>query len=201
MREKLLLSTRNANKVREVREILSTFAEVVDLSTIPEMPEVEETGTTFLENAALKAIAASQRFEGWTLADDSGLEVDALQAAPGVYSARYAGPTASDADNRRFLLEKLRAVSPEKRTARFRCALVLARDGAQVGSFEGAVEGVILHEERGAGGFGYDALFIPEGFSESFAELPAEAKNRLSHRGRALQALKKWFEEQGASLS
>ncbi|MEO6053967.1 MAG: RdgB/HAM1 family non-canonical purine NTP pyrophosphatase [Chthoniobacterales bacterium] len=196
MKEKLLLSTRNANKVREVRQILSEFADVVDLSAIPDMPEVEETGTTFLENAALKAIEASKHFDGWTLADDSGLEVDALKGEPGVYSARYAGSQATDADNRELLLEKMHDITRDARTARFRCALVLAKNGETVSSHEGTVDGRIITEERGNGGFGYDALFVPKGFSETFAELPADVKNGLSHRGMALQSLQKWFLEQ-----
>ncbi|MEO6847992.1 MAG: RdgB/HAM1 family non-canonical purine NTP pyrophosphatase [Chthoniobacterales bacterium] len=193
MKQRLLLSTRNAHKLREVREILSDFAEVVDLSVTPDMPGVEETGTTFMENAALKALAGSTHFEGWVLADDSGLEVDALDGAPGVFSARFAGPDANDADNRRLLIEKLKDVPQEARGARFRCALVLAKNGKRLAECEGSVEGSILFEERGSSGFGYDPLFVPEGFSESFAELSPEAKNRLSHRGRALQSLKEWF--------
>jgi XTP/dITP diphosphohydrolase len=165
---------------------------LLDLSSVPALGEVEETGTTFEENAALKALAASAHFDGWVLADDSGLEVDALGGAPGVYSARFSGEGATDVTNRALLLEKLATVPADQRSARFRCVIALARGGEVLAHFSGAVEGVIIQSEQGAGGFGYDPLFVPEGFGETFAELGAETKNRLSHRGRALAGLKSW---------
>jgi XTP/dITP diphosphohydrolase len=188
----VLVSTRNAHKLVEIRQILGPSFELLDLSSVPALGEVEETGTTFEENAALKALAASAHFDGWVLADDSGLEVDALGGAPGVYSARFSGEGATDVTNRALLLEKLATVPADQRSARFRCVIALARGGEVLAHFSGAVEGVIIQSEQGAGGFGYDPLFVPEGFGETFAELGAETKNRLSHRGRALAGLKSW---------
>ena len=188
----VLVSTRNAHKLVEIRQILGPSFELLDLSSIPALGEVEETGTTFEENAALKALAASAHFDGWVLADDSGLEVDALSGAPGVYSARFSGEGATDVTNRALLLEKLAGVPSNQRSARFRCVIALARGGEVLAHFSGAVEGAIIQSEKGEGGFGYDPLFVPEGFGETFAELGAETKNRLSHRGRALAGLKSW---------
>lgn len=188
----VLVSTRNAHKLVEIRQILGPSFELLDLSSIPALGEVEETGTTFEENAALKALAASAHFGGWVLADDSGLEVDALSGAPGVRSARFSGEGATDVTNRALLLEKLAAVPADQRSARFRCVIALARGGEVLAHFSGAVEGAIIQSEKGEGGFGYDPLFVPEGFGETFAELGAETKNRLSHRGRALAGLKSW---------
>lgn len=189
---RLLVSTRNAHKVGEIRAILGPDFEVSDLSELPGMPEVEETGTTFEENATLKAVAASLLFDGWVIADDSGLEVDALGGAPGVYSARYAGAQAADADNNALLLANLDGVRGRDRAARFRCVIVLARAGRKLAAFAGEVEGVIVNEHQGGGGFGYDPLFVPEGYDETFGQLPAEVKNRLSHRARALGKLRDW---------
>jgi XTP/dITP diphosphohydrolase len=188
----VLVSTRNAHKLVEIRQILGPSFELLDLSSVPALGEVEETGTTFEENAALKALAASAHFGGWVLADDSGLEVDALGGAPGVRSARFSGEGATDVTNRALLLEKLATVPADQRSARFRCVIALARRGEVLAHFSGAVEGAIIQREKGEGGFGYDPLFVPEGFGETFAELGAETKNRLSHRGRALAALKSW---------
>jgi XTP/dITP diphosphohydrolase len=188
----VLVSTRNAHKLVEIRQILGPSFQLLDLSFVPALGEVEETGVTFNENAALKALTASSHFDGWVLADDSGLEVDALGGAPGVHSARFSGEGATDVSNRALLLEKLAAVPAEQRSARFRCVIAVARGGEVLAYFSGVVEGAIIAKERGAGGFGYDPLFIPEGFGETFAELGGETKNRLSHRGRALAALKSW---------
>ena len=188
----VLVSTRNAHKLVEIRQILGPSFELLDLSSIPALGEVEETGTTFEENAALKALAASAHFGGWVLADDSGLEVDALSGAPGVRSARFSGEGATDVTNRALLLEKLAGVPSNQRSARFRCVIALARGGEVLAHFSGAVEGAIIQSEKGEGGFGYDPLFVPEGFGETFAELGAETKNSLSHRGRALACLKSW---------
>ena len=189
----VLVSTRNAHKLVEIRQILGPSFELLDLSSVPALGEVEETGTTFEENAALKALAASAHFDGWVLADDSGLEVDALGGAPGVRSARFSGEGATDVTNRALLLEKLATVPADQRSARFRCVIALARGGEVLAHFSGAVEGAIIPKEQGEGGFGYDPLFVPDGFRETFAELGAETKNRLSHRGRALAALKNWL--------
>jgi XTP/dITP diphosphohydrolase len=154
--------------------------------------EVEETGVTFEENATLKALAVSGHFDGWVIADDSGLEVDALRGAPGVWSARFSGDGATDASNRALLLEKLEGVRGKDRSARFRCVIVLARAGRKLAAFSGSVEGVIINQEKGSGGFGYDPLFVPEGHCETFAQLGSEVKNALSHRARALAGLLAW---------
>lgn len=192
MNKPLLVSTRNAHKVAEIREILGSAFEVLDLSTISGVGEVEEAGMTFEENATLKALAVSGHFEGWVIADDSGLEVDALGGAPGVWSARFSGDGATDASNRTLLLEKLEGVRGKERSARFRCVIVLARAGRKFAAFSGSVEGVIINQEKGEGGFGYDPLFVPEGHCETFAQLGADVKNALSHRARALAGLLAW---------
>ncbi len=186
-RMRLLIATKNTHKTGEIRAILEAW-DVTDLTAHPDIPAPEETGATFAENAAIKAVAASARFAGLVLADDSGLEVDALGGAPGVISARYAGPGASDADNRARLLRELAATGArgKARAARFRCVMALAENGTVIGTFDGAVEGIIINEEKGAGGFGYDSLFVPEGFCETFGQLPSETKNQLSHRAHAL---------------
>lgn len=192
VKTRLIVATRNAHKVEEIRSILHED-DVCDLSVVENPPVVEETGVTFLENATLKAVAISKITEGLVLSDDSGLEVDALGGAPGVYSSRYAGEEGNDALNNEKLLRELEGVSP--RTARFRCVMVLARRGEVLADFSGSVEREILREPFGAGGFGYDPLFCPEGYHESFAELGEEVKNSLSHRANALEQVAKWLSE------
>ena len=190
MTRKILLATRNAHKTQEVRSILGDGWSVEDLLAHPDLPGVEETGTTFAANAALKAIAGSRHFPGgWVIADDSGLEVDALGGEPGVYSARYAGPGADDEANRQKLVRELRRVLVPSQVpvARFRCCIAVARGGELMAQFDGAVEGIVIPAARGEGGFGYDPMFIPAGYQDTFAELPAEIKNQLSHRGAALR--------------
>jgi len=185
----LLIATFNGHKTREIGQMLGSGWQVSDLTGLPHAPKIEETGATFEENAALKALAISRIFTGLVLADDSGLEVDALNGAPGVRSARFAGPNAGDAENRFVLIQKLRELDGIEFAARFRCVMVLASQGALLGSFAGTVEGKVILEERGHGGFGYDCIFIPFGYSETFSELQPEIKNSLSHRGRALAKL------------
>jgi XTP/dITP diphosphohydrolase len=187
----LLLATHNAHKTREFRELLGHNFEVIDLSSFPKIAIPEETGRTFEENAVLKAIAASQN--RLVVADDSGLEVDALDGAPGIYSARYAGNNANDAKNVEKLLRELsaRTGAVEKRSARFRCVIALAQNGNVLGIFEGVVEGNIVDAPRGTGGFGYDPVFQPAGFEQTFAEMPPELKNKISHRAQAIAALLK----------
>lgn len=189
----IVFASANPHKLGEVAEILGAGFAVRGLDALPPAPEVEEAGTTFAENAALKALAASRRCAEWVLADDSGLEVDALGGAPSVRSARFAGEQATDAENVALLLEKLRAARGRERTARFRCVLSLARGGRQEAVFDGTVEGIIAPSPRGSNGFGYDPVFIPEGYCASFGVLEPEVKHRLSHRARALEELKKWF--------
>ena len=188
----LLLATRNAHKTREFRELLGQAFGVIDLSSFPEIAIPKETGRTFEENATLKAIAASKQLPSLVIADDSGLEVDALGGAPGIFSARYAGENAGDVPNVNKLLRELRKrnIATEKRSARFRCAIALAQDGKVLGVFEGFVEGKIVEPPRGSGGFGYDPIFEPKGFDQTFAEMTAESKNQISHRGQAIAALR-----------
>ena len=184
---RLLIATKNSHKTGEISAILGDAWDVEDLNAHPEIAAPEETGDTFLANATIKALAASQILPGLVLSDDSGLEVDALGGAPGVWSARYAGETASAAEHRAKLLRELGDTTD--RAARFRCVMVLAENGVVLGAFDGAVEGAIIAGERGTGGFGYDPLFIPDGYAETFGELPAAVKNQLSHRARALRAV------------
>jgi len=190
MKKRLIIATRNTHKVEEIRSMLPEY-EISDLSVLTNPPEVEETGTTFLENARLKALAISELTEDLVLSDDSGLEVDALDGAPGVYSARYAGEDGNDTLNNKKLMGALSRV--DQRDARFRCVMVLAQNGEALADFSGTVEGRIAEEKSGAGGFGYDPLFIPEGYSESFAELGEEVKNTMSHRSRALEGVIVWL--------
>src|SRR5688572_21901261 len=156
----LLIATKNAHKTAEIAAMLGPEWTVEDLTAHPHITAPEETGATFAENAAIKALAATRHFPGLVLADDSGLEVDALDGGPGVHSARYAGSAATDADNRARLLRELRAYPA---TARFRCVLVLVQGDRVLATRDGVVEGAIINAERGEGGFGYDALFIPAG--------------------------------------
>ncbi|MEY2529713.1 MAG: XTP/dITP diphosphohydrolase [Verrucomicrobiota bacterium] len=188
---RLLLATRNAHKTREFSEILGEDFAVRDLTSELEIPAVEETGSTFAENAILKAAATSKHFPDFVVGDDSGLEVDALEGAPGIYSARYAGEYASDQENIAKLLAELAKHSKQDSySARFRCVLALARQGTILGTFEGIVEGAIVAPPRGDAGFGYDPVFQPLGLTQTFAELPPAQKNEISHRGKAIRALR-----------
>ncbi|MFZ0916590.1 MAG: RdgB/HAM1 family non-canonical purine NTP pyrophosphatase [Candidatus Udaeobacter sp.] len=188
----LLFATRNAHKTAEIRTILGAQFQVNDLAEHPEIPQIAETGRTFEDNAILKAVTVSKHIPGFVVADDSGLEVDALGGAPGIYSARYAGPDASDNEKIEKLLEQLERVGAPKnaRRARFHCVLALARKGEVLGKFEGIVEGQIADRPRGSHGFGYDPIFIPNGFQGTFGELEPAKKNHLSHRARALEKLR-----------
>ena len=185
----LVVATRNGHKTREIQHILGPEFRVRDLRTHPEVSEIRETGTSFEENAKLKALAASRQLPTLVIADDSGLEVDALGGAPGIYSARYAGANATDTDKIEKLIHELARVraTDNRRCARFRCVVALARNGNLLGTFEGVVEGRIADQMRGDSGFGYDPIFIPNGFEQTFAELPADVKNTISHRARAMR--------------
>ena len=189
--QKLLVATGNSHKTDEIRAILGAGYVVSDLKAHPELPEVEETGTTFLENATLKAVEISKQVDGLILSDDSGLEVDALGGEPGVYSSRYAGEAGNDAANNKKLLHELQG--EDSRTARFRCVMVLAQDGEVLASFDGAVEGRMLSELHGEGGFGYDPLFVPDGYDQTFSQLSEGIKNQLSHRAVAMQKVVAWL--------
>jgi XTP/dITP diphosphohydrolase len=187
----ILIATANAGKVREITEIFAAlplrFTSLRDHWDEP--PDIPETGATFLENARMKARWVYSRKNVWTLADDSGLEVDALKGEPGVLSARYAGEHANDSANITKLLAALSGVPASARSARFRCVAVLVGPGGEfVG--EGTCEGAIGFGPRGNGGFGYDPLFTPDGFVKTFAELDPQQKHAVSHRGRALMSLK-----------
>jgi XTP/dITP diphosphohydrolase len=185
---KLLLATRNRNKVVEIQQALqATDWQVVILSDIPNAPDVEEDGTTFEENALKKARSAARVSRLWTLAEDSGLEVDALGGEPGVKSARYAGGGASDADRIRKVLDHLSLVPTERRGARFRCVMCIIDPAGKENCFEGRCEGRIAVHPRGSAGFGYDPIFVPEGYEKTFAELGLGVKGKISHRARAMQ--------------
>jgi XTP/dITP diphosphohydrolase len=187
----LLLATRNAHKTLEIQEILGPEVAVRDLRPCPDRPDTDESGASFKENATLKVLAVSKTLPGFVAADDSGLEVDVLGGAPGIYSARYAGVNATDEEKIDKLLRELTRVgaSEDARQARFHCVVALAHNGNLVGTFEGIVEGTIADEPRGNGGFGYDPIFIPEGFKQTFGQLPVEVKNTISHRAKAIRQL------------
>jgi XTP/dITP diphosphohydrolase len=221
----LLIATRNAHKVSEIRAILGEQFQFLTLNDFPGAPKVVEDANTFAGNATKKAVElanwlattdsstpATGRF--FALADDSGLEVDALNGAPGVYSARFAAmdakENAPDKDNNSKLLRLLKDVPAEKRSARFRCVIALVpvpsekiasaspvcyadESDLQIQCFDGTCEGKIIFESSGQNGFGYDPLFVPEGFDQTFAELGDNVKNKLSHRAKALEKLKRFF--------
>ena len=186
----LVVATRNVHKTREIQHILGPDFTLRDLQAFPGIPNIPESGTSFKENAQLKALAASSQLRALVIADDSGLEVDALDGAPGIYSARYAGTNATDTDRINKLLGELARVgATERRRARFRCVVALAHNGNLLETFDGIVEGRIADEVRGDSGFGYDPIFIPDGFEQTFGELPPEVKNAISHRAKAIRAL------------
>ena len=188
---KLILATNNAHKMREIFEILGAeFPDMVTLKQAGLEIDVEEDGSTFAENAIKKAEEVL-KFSGYpaALADDSGLIVDELGGAPGVYSARYAGEGHNDADNNAKLMRDMAGVPTERRTCRFASAVALARQGKETICVMGYAEGILLTEARGSNGFGYDPYFFYPPFGKSFAELSAEEKNAVSHRKHALEAL------------
>ena len=187
----LVVAKRNAHKTREIQQYLAPEVRVRDAGAHSEISEIGESGTSFEENAKLKALAASRQLPALVIADDSGLEVDALGGAPGIYSARYAGANATENEKINKLLRELAqaGVKDDGRRARFRCVVALARNGNLFGTFEGTVEGRISDETRGNGGFGYDPIFIPQGSEQTFGELSAEVKNTISHRAKAIRVL------------
>jgi len=189
--KKLLVATSNPGKLREVRAMLLELGVgVVSLDDIPAIEEATEDGDTFDANARKKAIHYARASRLWTLADDSGLEVYALGGAPGVYSARYAGEKGNDQANNAKLIQNLAKTPPDKRTARFRCAMALANPRKVVATSSGAMEGMIVDSPRGHNGFGYDPHFFIADRQMTAAELPPEEKNRISHRARALAAIR-----------
>jgi XTP/dITP diphosphohydrolase len=186
----LVVATRNRHKTREIQNILGPEFIVRDLADT-EVPEIRENGTSFEENAKLKALVASRQLPGLVIADDSGLEVNDLGGAPGIYSARYAGANATNSEKIDKLLRELVRVrvTDHGRRARFRCVVALARNGDLLGIFEGKIEGKISDTARGDSGFGYDPIFIPDGFEQTFGELPEEVKNTISHRAKAISGV------------
>lgn len=189
MQKELLVATRNVGKAREFGELLGASWTIKTLRDYPEVPDVVEDGETFEANALKKAVEISQQFSGYVLADDSGLEVDALLGAPGVYSARYAGEHGNDAANNAKLLQVMQEVPEERRGAHFRCVLALAHVGKKVAVTEGLCFGRIAHAMVGSNGFGYDVLFIPDRHSETFGELSSTVKHGISHRAKATRAM------------
>lgn len=190
MRQEILIATRNPGKIKEFQAFFAAWGwRVKGLDQFPDLPEIIEDGLTFEDNARKKAESLFR----WTgmpaLADDSGLEVDALGGRPGVYSARFAGEHASDAENNQKLLHALDGIPLERRTARFRCVLFLMFGEERTMTAEGVCEGVILTAPRGSGGFGYDPLFYLPAYGKTMAELDPNEKNQVSHRGQALRQL------------
>ncbi|PNU19460.1 non-canonical purine NTP pyrophosphatase [Geothermobacter hydrogeniphilus] len=187
---KLVVATGNAGKLKEIRRLLADRAiEVLSLADFDNLPEIVEDGETFAANAEKKARIIAEATGLLTLADDSGLTVAALNGAPGVRSARFAGENAGDADNNRKLLNQLQGVAGDRRQAAFVCSMVLCSPAGDCRCFDGKLEGRILEEPRGRGGFGYDPLFWVDEQEATLAELPLDIKNRISHRGQALRAL------------
>jgi XTP/dITP diphosphohydrolase len=186
----LLIATHNEGKVIELRSLMASLPlSLRGLAEFPEIQEVEETGTTFAENASIKARAYAMQSRLWTLSDDSGLEVEALGGAPGVYSARYGGTALSFAERMKLLLEELARSGSRNRLARFVSVIAIADPNGEIAHLStGICEGAITHAPRGTNGFGYDPIFVPQGYDQTFGELSTEIKERISHRARALAA-------------
>lgn len=201
--DKVVIATGNPGKAKEFQEFFAPYKiKVETLLDHPEVGDIPETGTTFVENATIKATEAAKILHLPVIADDSGLEVDALNGAPGIYSARYAGLEKDDAANRRKLLSDLAAVPEEKRQGRFICVLVVANgQGEKVAEFQGTLEGMILTNEQGNNGFGYDSLFYVPKVNQTTAEMTTEEKGKISHRGRAMQKLQKALESGELTIS
>ncbi len=188
----ILLATANLHKIREFRDMCKSFPhlEILSLHQFPSYVAPEETGTTFKENAILKAEHAAKQLNMWTIADDSGLVVPFLQGQPGIYSSRYAGPEACDSDNRKKLLQEMaRLTTQEDRSAYYECCLAVANPSGLKKCVQGLCEGFILTESKGRHGFGYDSLFVKNDYEKTFAELDETIKNRISHRRKAFERL------------
>lgn len=199
----LLIATFNPGKIRELESLLRPFQlRLRSLSEFSSIEEVAETGDTFTENAVLKATGYARQTHLWTVADDSGLEVEALKGAPGVFSARYGGPEASDTQRIRLLLAELSRANDTQRRARFVSVIVIADPAAQVANVaQGLCAGTLAHAPRGANGFGYDPIFIPDGYQQTFGELPDEVKQSISHRALALAATGDFLRQRLQSLT
>jgi XTP/dITP diphosphohydrolase len=193
--DELLIATGNKGKIVEFRSLLASLPlRLRNLAEFPDIKEVEETGTTFSENAILKARGYAGQTGLWTLADDSGLEVDALDGAPGVFSARYGGEGLTDSERVKRLLEELSECAEPERHARFICVIAIADPQGQIAHLStGRCEGRIIHAPRGTGGFGYDPVFAPQGFNQTFGELSPEIKQSISHRALAMQAARSFL--------
>ena len=196
---KMVVSTNNSHKVEEFKELLN-FSEfnILQPKDFDEFPDIEETGTTFEENAAIKAVEASKYTNLCAFADDSGLEVDALDGRPGIYSARYGGENASAEEKNAKLLNEL--LDEENRAARFICVIAIAKDGKLLSTFRGEVEGEIIKNSKGAAGFGYDPIFQPNGYSKTFSELGSDIKSTISHRAKAMQQFKEYLKKEVNNL-
>ena len=192
MSVQLVLATRNAKKLAELDRLLAGAGldvEILGSAVFSDLPEIEETGSTFAENSLIKARAVSTHTGLIAIADDSGLCVDALDGQPGIYSARWAGQGATDESNLDLVLEQIRDVEPAHRTAHFACAAALVLPSGEEYVVQGQVNGVLLTQRRGVGGFGYDPIFLPDGFDITTAEMTSEQKDAISHRGQAMRAL------------
>jgi len=193
--ERIIIASRNKGKINEFKKLFEkegvTVLSLDDLDMT--IPEIEETGATFHENAKIKAETVASIVNEPVIADDSGLVVDALNGRPGVYSARYAGEPTDDVKNYEKVLDELEAVEEKNRTARFVAVLALSRPGEETLFFEGKCEGKIAYEPKGEHGFGYDPIFIPDGYDVTMAQLTGDEKNKISHRFHALERLKKWL--------
>lgn len=191
MEKTIVIATHNPGKAKEFKEMFQALGYTIKtLKDFPEIGEIPETGTTFLENAQIKARTVAEALSGAVLADDSGLCVDVLDGAPGVYSARYAGEPADDEKNKAKLLKELTGVPKKQRTAHFMCTLVLMKPGETPVNVTGKLSGMILQAPRGTSGFGYDPLFYVPRLDKSLAELSPEKKNEISHRGHAIAKLR-----------
>jgi XTP/dITP diphosphohydrolase len=199
----LLVATRNRHKLKEIEALFAELSfELRSSADIPGLADVPEDAGTIRDNAVKKAVESAKAAKMLTIADDTGLEVDALNGEPGAKSARYAGEEATYHENNKKLLAALQGVPSEKRTAHFRCVVAIADANGLVDTVEGVCNGALLEEERGGGGFGYDPLFIPDGQVKTFGELSPDVKNRISHRAKALQkawaVLSRYLREKGA---
>lgn len=187
----LVIASTNGHKVRELKDMLKTIEhlDLLSLCDFSDYVQVEETGSTFEENAILKAEHAAKALNRWVIAEDSGLVVPALKGAPGVFSARYAGKDATDFENRKKLVEEMKHLMDDDRRAFYECAIALASPAGLKKCVKGTCEGQLLTKDRGGGGFGYDPLFIKYGYNKTFAELGESVKNRISHRRKALDKI------------
>jgi len=194
--KELIVATRNRGKLVEISQLLGEYVHtILSLQDFPDLPEIVEDGATFEENALKKATSTALATGRPVIADDSGLTVEVLGGKPGVYSARFAGDDANDAENNEKLLRELSGIPVEKRLASFRCVIALSLPDGTQQTFTGELEGLILETPRGSGGFGYDPLFFVQEYNKTLAELPLDIKNRISHRGKALNKLKSFLSD------